>query len=174
MFTIYIEPSSLLDVILCHRNLLLSIHTRYYESIITLSNLRRIHPETSFDQVISWFQQQHTMGTTFSDETLLPLEDPLASYPRFLHNSLQCLALVRTALVAEEHCGRLDHPLSCIVKDADVTVQANFQVSLLRLKADLSSSVHATPTNNVFDHPVISVQIAALNLRPQDRQAEPN
>lgn len=116
-------------------------------------------------------------GREFRAEVIFTTEDALTTEPGLADHSAQSAALVGGALVTEEHCARLDSPLSRVIEDTDVSVKASTQVTLAGLQADLSSGVGAAETNDVLQCvPGVHVlrrgsqTLATAELCPKDGQ----
>ena len=125
------------------------------------------------------FLKEQLAVRSFTVKALLTAKDPLTTQPSLANHTAQRTALVWRALVTEEHGRRLDSPLGRIIKDTDISIEADDQVTLLRLQTDLGSGISAAETDDVLQG-VLCVFIfggggqalAAAEVCPEDRQAQ--
>jgi hypothetical protein len=114
-------------------------------------------------------------------EALVTAEDTLTTQPGLADHAAQSTALVRGALVAEEHGTRLNSPFSRVIEHTNISIKADNQVTLVRLQANLGSSVGTAETDNVLEG-VLGVLVfgrrgqalATAEVCPQDGQAQSN
>lgn len=128
---------------------------------------------------LSTLLQKHSPGGCSGTESLVAAEDRLTTEPRLAYHSTELLALVRRALIAEEHSRRLDGPLGGVIEDADIRVEADDQITLLFLQTDLGGGVGAAEADDVLEG-VLGVDVLGrrgetlptAELGPENGQSE--
>ena len=97
------------------------------------------------------FQQQLTRAFLTNKTIIRPIsnEHLFATQYCRLDLTFHRLTLIGTALVPEEHGARLHNPLGSIVKDTDVSIEADGQVAFLLLESDLRRGIDAAPPDNI-------------------------
>lgn len=118
--------------------------------------------------VLPGLEQQLARRPGLVDEAVGAAVDLAAAQPRLGDDAAQRLVLVRRALVAEKHGARLHDERRLVVEHGDVAVEADAQVALRVLEADLARRVAAAPAHDVLNGDVGT----GLRLGPQDGQAE--
>lgn len=114
-------------------------------------------------------------------EALVAAEDTLTTQPGLADHAAQSTALVGRALVAEEHGARLDGPFGRVIKNTNISIKADNQVALVRLQANLGSSVGTAETDDVLKG-VLGVLVfwrgsqalPAAEVCPENGQAQPD
>lgn len=84
-------------------------------------------------------------------EALVTAEDSLTTQPGLTDHAAQSTALVRGALVAEEHGTRLDGPFGRVIENTNISIEADNQVTLVRLQANLGGSVGTAEADDVLE-----------------------
>lgn len=97
------------------------------------------------------FLQKQRARRRLDTEPIGTVKDLFAAQPGLADHTAHGAALVRRALVAEEHGARLNDPLGGIVEDTEVGVEAWHEVALGLVQTDLGGGVGAAEAHDVLE-----------------------
>jgi hypothetical protein len=114
----------------------------------------------------SRLKKKLTSRTSLLNKAQITSMDPTTTQPSLLDHTLERLVLIRTTLVSKKHSVWLNDKLCLVIKDCNVAIKANSDISLDVFETDLLGGVDATPTHYVFDG-----DVAASGFSPQNTDA---
>lgn len=146
-------------LIKCDKCILLHYREPWYQ--------KQVQIPPTFLSLDSRLQQKLTGRTSLLNETLFASVDFTTAQPCLLDHTLQCLALIRTALVAEKHSAGLHDEFSLLVENSNIAIEADSDVTLLVFETDLLGGVETAPADHVFDG-----EFAGGGFGPEDADAQ--
>ena len=128
------------------------------------------------------FLQQEFTRRLILTKSISTSENSLPPEPSLPNNPPQRLPLKRRDLIPEQQGRRLKHPLSSVIKNADIRIHPNGQITLLLLQSHLRSGVHGRKPGDILESAVRllarlrrrSQVLSATVFSPQDGKTHAN